>query len=81
MLGHFMFLYMFPLNGVFVAAFLIPTNAELTYTALALATVPQVMALVFMLLYLSSDSDGCITEDDLRNGGRLWAAYDRILKP
>jgi uncharacterized membrane protein YesL len=62
MLTHFMFLYMFPLVGVFAAAFFSPNNAALTYAALAVATVPQVIAFVFMLFYLSSDRPGCISE-------------------
>jgi len=62
MLTHSMFLYMFPLVGVFVAAFLIPTNAALTYTSLAMATVPQVMAVVFCLLVISEGCCGCINE-------------------
>ena len=81
MLGHFMFLYMFPLIGVFVAAFLIPTKRGMTYTALAMAAVPQILALVYLLLGISKSCCGCIKKQDFDNGGCLWATYDNILQP
>jgi hypothetical protein len=50
MLTHFMFLYMFPLIGVFVAGFLMQTSAALTITAVAMAAVPQIIGIVYILL-------------------------------
>jgi hypothetical protein len=42
MFAQLLFLYTVPLIGVFVAAFLIPTNAGLTFTALGLALMPHI---------------------------------------
>ena len=79
MLGHFMLLYMFPLFVVYFAAFMTPTNAALTYTALAMATIPQLLALVLLLLYFSTFCCPCIQLDDVEKGGCIWVVYEKVL--
>jgi hypothetical protein len=77
---HFMLLYTLPLVGVFVAAFLNPTNADLTYTALAMALSPQVFFFGILLLLCCSDcSDSFKKVKKIAYG--LSEIYSKIMQP
>jgi len=59
-----MFLYMLSLAGIFVAAFLNPTNAGLTYTALGMALGPQVYIFMRLTLRICNICCPCIEKVD-----------------
>jgi hypothetical protein len=81
MFTHFMFLYMFPLFGVFAAAFLNSTNVGLTYTALGMSLVPQILALVYLLPRICNCIFPCIDQRYLAAGCCFWPIYNKILQP
>jgi hypothetical protein len=73
-------LYTLPLVGVFVAAFLNPTNAGLTYTALGMALGPQVFIIGIILLIICKGCCPCLEKVmDILVG--LYKIYYNIMQP
>ena len=60
-----MFLYIVPLIGVFGAAFVNPTNEKLTFAALGMAFLPQILIFVSLLLYFSNGCCGRFEKENL----------------
>jgi hypothetical protein len=76
-----MLLYTLPLVGVFVAAFLDPTNAAMTYTALGMALGPQVLIYGTILLFCCSACCTCLRKPLEIIVKGLYKTYSKIMQP